>query len=250
MGDIDEVSPSDSTSRMGEGPSLQLGARARATQIAMEEASTFLIHARFCFGGLVILLAVRCVAWLEGYQPRSSVVLIHALSICADLISTCIAVPFVVLEQCNWFLRQELFGVLMSVIFAMIILDLGALLMVVYTLSPQPLASHVPSLFDVVHASFGAWESIVVASVALQFTLCVCAFRTYREFRVAGAYPPHTKPPTEGEVRTVTVSPLEVVCETENVELLAEHELHIVESIGMNEYLMSEGSVKLPLNAD
>lgn len=251
MGDVDERSPSDFPPQRNKRPSSKLVARATATDIAMGEASTFLTHGRLCFGGLVILLAVRCIAWLSGSQPRRVVMFIHVVSMYADLTSTCFALPFVVLEHASWFLRHGLFGILMSVISAMIILDVGALVMVMYDLAPRPLENHVPSLFEIVQAAFGEWESIVVASVALQFTLNVCAFRTYREFRFAGVYPSHTKVSEEGEARSITVSPLEVVCESESVELLAEHELRIREAMGVDECMGScEDDVKHPTNAE
>jgi len=67
-------------------------------------------------------------------------------------------------------------------------------------------------------AFIGVWECILVASIALEMALCVSAWKFYRVFRETGIYPPNAS-----SVRVYKeVSPLEFLCEAEDVALLSD----------------------------
>jgi len=73
---------------------------------------------------------------------------------------------------------------------------------------------------DALEACAGTWEFALIASVALQLALCASCWRVYRELRICGLYPPG-KDPAEASTSIREVSMLEVLCEAEDVELLA-----------------------------
>lgn len=67
-------------------------------------------------------------------------------------------------------------------------------------------------------AFIGVWECILVASIALEMALCFSAWKFYQVFREAGIYPPNVS-----SVRVYKeVSPLEFLCEAEDVALLSD----------------------------
>merc|ERR1740120_83058 len=67
-------------------------------------------------------------------------------------------------------------------------------------------------------AFIGVWECILLSSVSLEFALCVSAWQFYRAFREAGIYPPNAP-----NIRVhKEVSPLEFLCEAEDVALLSD----------------------------
>lgn len=204
----------------GSKPSVK-SARMKAREMAMRESTEFIIQGRFCFAGLVMLLSIRCSAWFLGSGPDPSVLYVHTLCSYSDLLSTCFSVPYITIDKEGWLVRRGFLGMLMSVIVSMVFLDIGTLVLSLLTIMPRPSPRNM-AYFEVAQQKFGAWEGMAVASVALQFTLLVCAFRIYKEFRTAGAYPPSALPPSDGAVR-ITVSPLEIVCEPETVELLSAH---------------------------
>merc|ERR550537_1560512 len=84
--------------------------------------------------------------------------------------------------------------------------------------APHPLPAHNHSYMSVLDLMFPVWELVLIASCALNFAVCVSCWRIYRELRVAGLYPPNSK----GETPREAVSPFEVLCEAEDVALLAE----------------------------
>ncbi|CAJ1347245.1 unnamed protein product [Effrenium voratum] len=62
----------------------------------------------------------------------------------------------------------------------------------------------------------GVWNCLMLSSVSLQSALCVSAWGFYRTYRQLGLYPPG-----KGKVQP-DVSPLEFVCEAEDVALLSD----------------------------
>merc|ERR1712217_151760 len=67
-------------------------------------------------------------------------------------------------------------------------------------------------------AFIGVWECILLSSISLQLALCLSAWQFYRVFREAGIYPPNV-----ANVRVhKEVSPLEFLCEAEDVALLSD----------------------------
>eukprot|EP00811_Abedinium_folium_P008403 NODE_17766_length_926_cov_9.856070.p1 GENE.NODE_17766_length_926_cov_9.856070~~NODE_17766_length_926_cov_9.856070.p1 ORF type:complete len:156 (+),score=35.73 NODE_17766_length_926_cov_9.856070:58-468(+) len=117
------------------------------------------------------------------------------------------ATPFVVITCKDWALQCNGLGMLMSLIFANLVLDAGALVLLGSFLFLSQSRSF--SLAGTVEATVGIWECILVASLALQLALLFSVFRVYRELRLVGAYPLSAKLRKPGQ----RISPLEIVCE-------------------------------------
>jgi len=109
-------------------------------------------------------------------------------------------------------------GPMLTLIFAMSLVDVSALTAYLVIATPRPLSPGAKSYVDVLEAIVGVWEFALVSSVALQVALCVSSWRVYRELRLTGLYPPGSDP--AGDIREVSV--MEVMCEAEDVELLAD----------------------------
>ncbi|CAK0819779.1 unnamed protein product [Prorocentrum cordatum] len=93
---------------------------------------------------------------------------------------------------------------------------LGAYLVIA---TPRPLQSD-RSLLEELEASLGVWEFALLASVALQMSLCAATWRVYKELRSTGLYPPGSNLAAVGRMREVPF--MEVMCETEDMELITE----------------------------
>jgi hypothetical protein len=112
---------------------------------------------------------------------------------------------------------------MLTLVFAMSLVDISALAAYLVVAMPRPLAPGAKTYVDVLEACIGVWEFALVASVALQISLCASCWRVYKELRTTGLYPPGTDPAAVGVAKDISV--MEIMCEAEDVELLADCEM-------------------------
>jgi len=175
-------------------------------------------HGRWCLLGLAVLQAIRIASWCLGNIPASSVTGMHLLTTTADLSCIFFTVPLMLTGVQGRCVQQGCLGPVLTLVFAMVIVDLSAFGSYLIVAAPRPLHAGAKSYVDTLEACIGAWEFALFASVALQLALSISVWRIYRELRLAGLYPPGS----EGNMREISV--LEVMCEAEDVELLAQCE--------------------------
>lgn len=117
--------------------------------------------------------------------------------------------------------------------------DLSAFCAYAVVATPRPLSQGAHSFLDVLEAAIGAWDFALLGSVGFQLSLCSSSWRLYKELRMAGLYPPNSDPSTIGQSRHVSM--LEVVCEAEDAQLLADCEINL-SACGMEGELRRGGS--------
>lgn len=181
-----------------------------------------LCHGRCCIVFLVVLITIRLIAMHVGNVPGGELWFVHVFSLLSDAISVLTTMPLLMCGayggvdgQC---VKLGCVGPMMTMLVAMNIVDCCSLFAFFVYGAPRPLPSHGRSFVDVLELVHPVWELVLIASCALNFAVCVSCWRIYRELRVAGLYPPNSK----GETPRGSVSPFEVICEAEDVALLAE----------------------------
>lgn len=202
------------------------GSGQKRIALAQEKASALSVwpmcHGRCCVAGLMVLCLLRVAAWLMGNIPGGTAWFIHILSLGADMATVAVTMPLLICcglggvrGQC---VELGCVGPMMTMVVAMNLVDFCALIGFFVFAAPRPMPAHGKSYFDVLEFVISIWELVLVASCFLNCAVCVSCWRVYRELRAAGLYPPNAK----GEVAHSAVSPFEVLCEAEDVALLAE----------------------------
>lgn len=170
----------------------------------------------------MVLIAIRLFAMRVGNVPGGRIWFVHVFSLLSDAITVVTTLPLLmcgahggVEGQC---VKLGCVGPMMTMVVAMNVVDCCSLLAFFTYGAPRPLPSHGRSYVDVLELVHPVWELVLIASCALNFAVCVSCWRIYRELRVAGLYPPNSK----GETPREAVSAFEVLCEAEDVALLAE----------------------------
>lgn len=195
---------------------------ARAVTKASAGSVWPLCHGRCCLIFLMVLVSIRLFAWHLGNIPGGTIWFVHVFSLMSDVITVVTTLPLLVCGDCGGVQGQCVklgcVGPMMTMVVAMNLVDACSLLAFFAYGAPRPLPSHGRSYVDVLELVHPVWELVLIASCALNFAVCVSCFRIYRELRAAGLYPPNSK----GETPRDAVSPFEVICEAEDVALLAE----------------------------
>jgi len=189
----------------------------KACKNAAEEAAEPLILGRIALAGLAFLALVRGVAWWDGNMP-GSVFGVHFLTTTTDAICVASMLPLYSTGTRGQCVQIGCVGPTLTLIFAMFIVDLGALCTFLVLATPKPLLQGSRSFVDVAEAIIGAWDFMLFASVSLQVALCASSWRIYKTLRMNGLYPPGSSPPGVGTIEEVSF--LELICEAEDAELL------------------------------
>lgn len=209
-------------------PQPQLNHNPRAVQFAAAVAKASagsvwpLCHARCCVLLLMVLCGIRAVAWHLGNVPGGTLWFIHMFSCMSDLITALVTLPLLICGDCGGVqgqcVKYGCVGPMMTMVVAMNLVDWCSLIAFFAYAAPRPLPADGRSYVDVLELVHPVWEFVLIASCALNFAACVSVWRVYREMRAAGLYPPNAKGATPREA----VSAFEVICEAEDVALLAE----------------------------
>lgn len=195
-----------------------------AQEKAAAESALPLVHGRCCLLGLTVLELIRAAAWWQGTIPGYSVFGMHFLTTTSDIACLLCAMPLFVTGTQGQCVQLGCLGPMLTLVFAMSLVDISALGAYLVVATPRPLAPGARSYVDALEACVGVWEFALVASVALQMALCASSWRVYRELRMTGLYPPGSDPAGVGKIREISV--MEVMCEAEDVELLADCEVN------------------------
>lgn len=183
--------------------------------VAME-AMVPMLHGRCAILGLVFLEVIRTTAWLQGTLPGYSVFSMHFLTTTADLACLICSLPLYIYGTQSQCVMNGCLGPLLTLVFAMSLVDTCALGAYCIVASPRPMAPGARSYADALEACAGVWEFSLVASVALELALCASSWRIYRGLRVNGLYPPGNFPIEENKVQNISM--LEMMCEAEDLE--------------------------------
>jgi len=192
-----------------------------AHQKTSTEAAQPLCHGRIALFGLLVVATLRGIAWWDGNIPGYSVFGMHFLTTTSDIACIAFALPFFVTGTAGQCVQVGCVGPMMTLIFAMAVVDVGALFAFLLVATPRPLSPGARSYMDVGEAWIGVWDLALLASVALQVGLLMSCWRVYKELRVNGLYPPGTLPAGMGG-KIEEVSLLEVCCEADDVKFLNE----------------------------
>lgn len=179
-------------------------------------------HGRVALFGLIVLAMIRAMAWWEGNIPGYSVFGMHFLTTTADVACILCSLPLFISGTTGQCVQVGCVGPMLTLVFAMSIVDLGALCAYLAVATPRPLAPAAKSFVDVLEACIGVWEFALLASVSLQLVLCASSWRIYRELRMTGLYPPGSNPAGIGKIEEVSF--LELICEAEDVKMVNECE--------------------------
>uniref|UniRef100_A0A7S0FR41 Uncharacterized protein n=1 Tax=Pyrodinium bahamense TaxID=73915 RepID=A0A7S0FR41_9DINO len=189
--------------------------------VVPEDAAGPLCHTRCCIGGLVTLIALRGCAVSVYTSPAGLAWTAHMLSCAADSIATVGSLPVFVSSAIGSCVHHRCLGSLLTLLLTAMVCDVGAAIIFLSTgggmfhmMGPAATDEGAPASF----AFVGVWELILVSSISLEVALCSAAWQFYRAFREAGIYPPNG---ASAKVRK-EVSPLEFLCEAEDVALLSD----------------------------
>lgn len=211
-------------------------------QQAMMGATTAICHGRRCLEGLVLVNILRIVAYCAGNSAFTTILVLHGLCFIADSVSFFAAIPLftpIIVGAC---VQRACVGPMMTLVLTMCLIETGALIMVICTSSQRP-ARQSASGIEVAEAAFDVWALALVTSVCLQSALCASAFRVYRELRIEGAYPPHSR----GRCRQpVQVEALEIICEAEDVALLSSYEKDVCTSLDRGSCISTPSEPQTP----
>jgi hypothetical protein len=194
-----------------------------AQEKAAAESARPLIHGRYAISGIVFLELIRTAAWYQGTVPGYSVFGMHFLTTASDVACILCALPLFATGTQGQCVMLGCLGPMLTLVFAMSLVDMSALAAYLVVAMPRPLAPGAKTYVDVLEACIGVWEFALVASVALQLALCASCWRVYKELRTTGLYPPGSDPASIGMTKEISV--MEIMCEAEDVELLADCEM-------------------------
>jgi len=200
-----------------------------AHEQAAAESRMPLCHGRLTLLVLLLVEIIRICAWWQGSTPGPSVMGMHFLTTITDAACILFATPLFATGTKGQCVTLGFLGPMLTLVFAMCLVDISVLGAYLIVATPQPLAPGAASFLDELEAMMGVWEFALIASVALQATLCASSWRIYRSLRMAGLYPPGSDPAGIGKAKEVSV--LEVMCEAEDVRLLADCEMNCNRSL-------------------
>eukprot|EP00933_Yihiella_yeosuensis_P032512 TRINITY_DN26103_c0_g1_i1.p1 TRINITY_DN26103_c0_g1~~TRINITY_DN26103_c0_g1_i1.p1 ORF type:complete len:290 (+),score=48.74 TRINITY_DN26103_c0_g1_i1:78-947(+) len=231
-----EAFPNNIPSARAERPSDR-AARRRALEsrlrAAHEKVQAFaakpLIHGRCAIGGLLMLVLIRSLAAFQGELPGYSVFCMHFLTSASDLICIACSAPFYVTGTRGTCVRKGCLGPMLTLVFAMTLVDICSMSAYLLVATPRPLAPGAKSLIDEMEAILGVWEFAMLSSVALQLSLCMSSWRIYRQLRMAGLYAPDS-PADVAKDKAKEISVLEIVCEADDIEYLQTFEIKVCDS--------------------
>lgn len=187
---------------------------------AAEDTARPLLHGRIALCGLIVLAGIRGLAWWEGNIPGYSVFGMHFLTTTSDIACMTFALPFFITGIGGQCVQVGCVGPMMTLIFAMAVVDMGALCAFLLVATPRPLSPGARSIIDVAEATVGVWDWALLASVALQLSLLTSCWRVYKELRLNGLYPPGSLPAGLAKIEDVSI--LEMCCEADDVKFLTE----------------------------
>jgi len=193
-----------------------------AHEKAATQSSEPLWHGRIALSGLLLLGMIRGIAWWEGNVPGYSVFGMHFLTTTADFACLLCALPLFTSGTRGQCVQIGCVGPMLTLVFAMTIVDVGALCAYMVVATPRPLSPGAKSYVDVLEACIGVWEFALVASVCFQLVLCASSWRVYRELRMTGLYPPGSNPAGIGHIEEVSF--LELICEAEDAKFVSDCE--------------------------
>lgn len=192
--------------------------------VATRELRSPMTHACLSLSGLFVVQGIRLAAWQRGELPVATVSMLHALSASSDLSTITCCLPLIVDNSSEGrCVRWGCVGPVVTLLVTMVLLDFvamaAALAMQPYPVLPPHTGTWSLAFFQ---ATFGAWNCSLVASFSLQVSLCACCWRVYKGLRVTGLYPPNSDALERGTTlpKHDEVSPLEMFCENEEVQLL------------------------------
>eukprot|EP00929_Paragymnodinium_shiwhaense_P055024 TRINITY_DN27598_c0_g2_i1.p1 TRINITY_DN27598_c0_g2~~TRINITY_DN27598_c0_g2_i1.p1 ORF type:complete len:258 (-),score=37.12 TRINITY_DN27598_c0_g2_i1:283-1056(-) len=179
-------------------------------------------HGQVSLVMLGMIQAVRGMSWYYGILPFYAVMGMHCLSVTSDIGSLACCLPLFVLGVRGHVVRWACLGPIVSMVFAMFVVDVGGLISYLIVAPPHALPPAWRSFFERAQATAGVWELLLLASVASQLALLLNAWRIYRVLRLLGLYPPGNSLLAKG-TKVPEVSMLEVICEAEDIALLSEY---------------------------
>lgn len=188
-------------------------------------------HGRCAIFGLMVLALIRALAVIQGNIPGYSVYAMHFLTTSSDIICTVCTLPLFIFGTRGLCVQKGCLGPMLTLVFAMSLVDLSAFGAYLLVATPRPLAPGSRSLVDVMEAVLGVWEWALLGSVSLQLALCTSSWRIYRALRMAGLYAPD-KPADVAREKTKEISMLEIMCEAEDIEYLEAFEFKCGETCG------------------
>jgi len=212
--------PSDRTARRKALEGRLCAAHAQAAA----ESCLPLCNGRFCLLVLLLVQILRNCAWWQGSMPGPSVMGMHFLTAFSDVCCILCATPLFATGTKGQCVTLGCLGPMLTLVFAMCFVDISALCAYLVVATPQPLPPGAASFLDELEAMMGVWEFALIASAALQTVLCTTSWQVYRSLRMVGLYPPGSDPAGVGKAKEISV--LEVVCEAEDVGLLAGCEMN------------------------
>jgi len=187
------------------------------------EATAPLRHTRCCVIGLLTLAALRGCAVNVYTSPAGLAWTAHMLSCASDGIAMVGSLPVFATNTISSCVHHRCLGSLLTLLLTATVCDIGAVIIYLSAVGIHGIFSIMgPIAMDEgapeAVAFIGVWECILVASIALEMALCFSAWKFYQVFREAGIYPPNVS-----SVRVYKeVSPLEFLCEAEDVALLSD----------------------------
>mmetsp|Transcript_128881 Transcript_128881/g.223531 ORF Transcript_128881/g.223531 Transcript_128881/m.223531 type:complete len:427 (+) Transcript_128881:106-1386(+) len=183
---------------------------------------------------LVVLGLLRSFALNICAAPGWSTLPAHLVSCASDMLAAIAVAPLVwpstwPLAAC---MKRRCLGPLVTTVLVACLCDIGALTVFLrhglageggvlvrrpFTSGKTPGRHETPVQGAILTSPrVGVWACIIISSVAIEAALCRSTWQLYRSLREAGAYPPGV------EGLTTQVSAAELVCEAEDVALLAE----------------------------
>mmetsp|Transcript_119600 Transcript_119600/g.345762 ORF Transcript_119600/g.345762 Transcript_119600/m.345762 type:complete len:401 (+) Transcript_119600:88-1290(+) len=178
-------------------------------------------QARFCVAGLLLLGVLRGCAARVCISPVGLSWTSVTLSGASDMISVVGMMPMLISKLIGACVQYRCLGSLLTLLLTAAVCNIGSAIMflsaaggIFSIMGPVAADEGAPKPIAIV----GVWECIMLSSVSLELALCVSAWQFYGAFREAGIYPPN------GGYSLVQkeVSPLEFLCEAEDVALLSD----------------------------
>lgn len=177
---------------------------------------------RICVAGLLALAALRCCGASVYGSPTGMMWTADMLSMAADGIAIIGALPVFMNKLIGTCVHNRCLGSLLTLLLTATVCDAGAAVMFLSSegdawrlMWQRAVHEGAPKAV----AFIGVRECFLISSISLELALCASAWHFYRAFREAGAYPPNI-----ASVRVPRdVSPLEFLCEAEDVALLSDH---------------------------
>lgn len=186
-----------------------------------DAAEAPLRQTRVCLVGLLVLAGLR--GWaVNVYTSLTGLAwTAHMLSCAADVVATLGSFPVFVNCLIGTCMHRRCLGSLLTLLLTTTVCDAGAAMIFISSegaarrfMGPEAASEGAPANV----AFITVWECILLSSISLEVTLCFSAWQFYRAFREAGLYPPNA----DCARLHKEVSPLEFLCEAEDVALLSD----------------------------